>query len=110
MLQALRRLARDLNKPKARWKQVQIERKIRRWLSPSFLRELVRYQLEEWADGWYLVFDFDSAAVPQLLHHRLGRTVLLTKRMDWSAEQVVAGSAGQQAIERVFRGLRMETG
>jgi len=26
--------------------------------------------------------------------------------MDWSAEQVVAGYAGQQAIERVFRGLK----
>ena len=106
VLQALRRLARDLNKPKARWKQAQIERKIGRWLSPPFLRELVRYQLEERADGWHLQFDFDSAALPQLLHRRLGRTVLLTNRMDWSAEQVVAGYAGQQAIERVFRGLK----
>ena len=106
VLQALRRLARDLNKPKARWKQAQIERKIGRWLSPPFLRELVRYQLEEGADGWHLQFDFDSAALPQLLHRRLGRTVLLTNRMDWSAEQVVAGYAGQQAIERVFRGLK----
>ena len=106
VLQALRRLARDLNKPKARWKQAQIERKIGRWLSPPFLRELVRYQLEEGADGWHLQFDFDSAALPQLLHRRLGRTVLLTNRMDWSAEQVVAGYSGQQAIERVFRGLK----
>ena len=106
VLQALRRLARDLNKPKARWKQAQIVRKIERWLSPPFLRELIRYQLEEQPDGWHLQFDFDSAALPQLLQHRLGRTVLLTNRMDWSAEQVVAGYAGQQAIERVFRGLK----
>ncbi|HEX8801067.1 MAG TPA: IS1634 family transposase [Terriglobales bacterium] len=106
VLQALRRLARDLNKPKARWKQVQIERKIGRWLSTPFLRELIRHQLEEGADGWHLQFDFDSAALPQLLHRRLGRTVLLTNRMDWSAEQVVAGYAGQQALERVFRGLK----
>ena len=105
-LQALRRLARDLRKPKTHWKQAQIERKITRWLSPPFLRELVRYQLEERADGWHLQFDFDSAALPQLLQCRLGRTVLLTNRMDWSAEQVVAGYGGQQAIERVFRGLK----
>ncbi len=37
---------------------------------------------------------------------RLGRTVLLTNRMDWTAEQVVAGYSGQQQIERVFRGLK----
>jgi transposase len=106
VLQSLRRLAMELNKPKARWKQEQIERKIRRWLSAPFLAELVRYQLQEQDGGWRLQFDFDSAALPQLLNQRLGRTVLLTNRMDWSAEQIVAGYGGQQSIERVFRGLK----
>ncbi|HYL15748.1 MAG TPA: IS1634 family transposase [Terriglobales bacterium] len=106
VLQSLRRLAKELNKPKARWKQQQIVRKIERWLSAPFLAELIRYQLEEQADGWHLQFDFDSAAFSQLLTQRLGRTVLLTNHLDWSAEQVVAGYAGQQSIERVFRGLK----
>src|SRR6202046_3818047 len=106
VLQSLRRLAMERNKPKARWKQEQIERKIQRWLSAPFLAELIRYQLQEQDGGWHLQFDFDSAALPQLLNQRLGRTVLLTNRMDWSAEQVVAGYGGQQSIERVFRGLK----
>jgi transposase len=107
VLQSLRRLAKELNKPKAHWKQDQIVRKIRRWLSVSpFLADLIRYQLEEHAGGWRLQFDFDSVALPQLLNQRLGRTILLTNRMDWSAEQVVAGYSGQQQIERVFRGLK----
>ena len=106
VLQSLRRLAKELNKPKARWKQDQIARKIRRWLSAPFLTELIRYQLEEHDRGWHLQFDFNSAALPQLLNQRLGRTVLLTNRMDWNAEQVVAGYSGQQQIERVFRGLK----
>ena len=106
VLQSLRRLAMELKKPKARWKQEQIERKIRRWLSGPFLPELIRYQLQEQDGRWQLQFDFDSAALPQLLSQRLGRTVLLTNRMDWSAEQVVAGYGGQQSIERVFRGLK----
>jgi transposase len=106
VLQSLRRLAMELKKPKAHWKQEQIERKIRRWLSGPFLPELIRYQLQEQDGRWQLQFDFDSAALPQLLSQRLGRTVLLTNRMDWSAEQVVAGYGGQQSIERVFRGLK----
>jgi len=106
VLQSLRRFAKELNKPKARWKPEQIERKIRRWLSAPFLAELIRYQLQEHDAGWHLQFDFDSAALPQLLNQRLGRTVLLTNRMDWSAEQIVAGYSGQQQIERVFRGLK----
>ena len=51
-------------------------------------------------------FDFDNAAFQRLLAHRLGRTVLLTNRLDWTAEQVVAGYSGQQQIEQVFRGLK----
>jgi transposase len=106
VLQSLRRLRKELNQPRARWKRPQIVRKIERWLSAPFLAQLIRYQLEEQADGWHLQFDFDTAAFSQLLEQRLGRTVLLTNRMDWSAEQVAAGYGGQQAIERVFRGLK----
>lgn len=106
VLQSLRRLAKELNKPRAHWKQPQIVRKIERWLSALFLAELIRYQLEEHAEGWHLQFHFDSAAFSQLLNQRLGRTVLLTNHLDWSAEQVVAGYTGQQSIERVFRGLK----
>jgi transposase len=106
VLQSLRRLTRELNKPKVHWKQEQIERKIRRWLLAPFLGELIRYELQQRDGQWHLQFDFDTAAFSQLLEQRLGRTVLLTNRLDWSAEQVVAGYAGQQSIERVFRGLK----
>ena len=75
VLQSLRHLAKELNKPRARWKQPQVVRKIERWLSAPFLAELIRYQLEERAEGWHLQFDFDSAAFSQLLQQRLGRTV-----------------------------------
>src|SRR5712692_10561447 len=37
---------------------------------------------------------------------RLGRTILLTNRLDWTADQVIAGYDGQQHIEQVFRGLK----
>jgi len=106
VLQALRRLAKQLNQPRARWKREQILGKIQRWLSAPFLAELIRYQLEEHHGQWRLQFDFDAAAFQQLLEQRLGRTVLLTSRMDWTAEQVVSAYAGQQQIERVFRGLK----
>ena len=106
VLQALRRLALDLNKPHARWKENQIRSKIKRWLSGQFLEELIRYQLESHEGQWRLQFDFDTVAWQRLIEHRLGRTVLLTNRMDWTAEQVALGYSGQQDIERVFRGLK----
>jgi transposase len=106
VLQSLRRFSKELNKPRARWTEEQILRKIQKWLSGQFLAELIRYQLEYRDGQWRLQFDLDSAAFTKLIDHRLGRTVLLTNRMGWTAEQVVAGYVGQQQVERVFRGLK----
>ena len=105
-MQSLRRLSAELSKPGARFTEQKLRNKITRWLSAQFVSELVRYQLEPREDHWQLQFDFDHNALQRLLAHRLGRTVLLTNRLDWTAEQVVAGYCGQQQIEQVFRGLK----
>jgi len=105
-LPAMRRLSMELAKPGARFTEAGIRNKIARWLSGAFVSELVRYELVEREGRWHLQFDVDPAAFERLLAHRLGRTTLLTNRLDWTAEQVVAGYSGQQQIERVFRGLK----
>src|SRR6266699_1751999 len=106
VLQSLRRFSMELNKPQARWKEDQIRNKVQRWLSGQFLEDLIRYQIDSRDGKWRLQFDFDTAAWQKLVDHRLGRTVLLTNRMDWTAEQVAMGYSGQQEIESVFRGLK----
>jgi transposase len=105
-LQAFRRLSVDLGKPKARFTEEQLRRKIDRWLAVPFLAELLHYTLESRQGHWHLQFTFNHAALLQLMAHRLGRTILLTNRTQWTAEQVIAGYDGQQQIERVFRGLK----
>jgi transposase len=107
VLQSLRRLSMDLAKPGSRLKETQIRNKIQRWLSSSqFLGDLISWKLHAENEHWHLQFDFNHAAFQKLLTHRLGRTVLLTNRMDWTAEQVVNGYSGQQQVEQVFRGLK----
>lgn len=75
-------------------------------MANQVLADLVRYELTSQQDGWQLQFDVDTEALNQLIAHRLGRTVLLTNRLKWTAEQVVAGYSGQQQIEKIFRGLK----
>jgi transposase len=102
----LRRLATELSKPQARFSESGIRHKIGGWLSDPFLREVVRYELAQRGNRWHLSFQADHPALEQLWSRRLGRTVLLTNRLDWTAEQVLAGYSGQQQVERVFRGLK----
>jgi len=105
-LQNLRRLAVELAKPPARFTETGIRNKIQRWLSDPFVAELIHYQLEKRDDHFQVQFDFDGSGLQRLLANRLGRTVLLTNRLNWTAEEVVAGYSGQQQIEKVFRGLK----
>ena len=105
-LQSLRRLAVQLAKPKARYTEKGIRNRIAHWLAAAFVSELVSYELERRDGSWQLTFDVDNAALQRLLGERLGRTILLSNRLDWSAAQVVAAYSGQQHIERVLRGLQ----
>src|ERR1700686_5178261 len=104
--QKLRRLATELSRPQARFTEQGIRNKIHRWLADPFVREVLHYGLEQRENRWHLTFEVDNQALLHLWSQRLGRTVLLTNRVDWTAEQVVAGYSGQQQIERVFRGLK----
>jgi hypothetical protein len=101
----LRRLVSELSKPKAHFTQPGIRNKIQRWLSDPFVAEVLHYQLEQREGHWHLTFGVNHTALTRLRSEPLGRTTLLTNRMDWTAEQVVAGYSGQQQMERVFRRL-----
>jgi len=105
--QSLRRFSMELAQPDCKLKEAQIRNKITRWLSAAqFLDELIRYELKSEGGQWKLQFDVDSSAFNRLMTQRLGRTVLMTNRMDWTEEQVVEGYGGQQQVEKVFRGLK----
>ena len=106
--QSLRRLSQELRKPNCRLEETATRRKLARWLgSAQFLDEIIRYELKRDSSGpWNLQFDVDTAALHRLMTERLGRTMLMTNRMNWTAEQVVGGYGGQQQVEKIFRGLK----
>jgi transposase len=105
--QALRRLSIELLQPGCSLKEIHVRTKIKRWLAAAqFLEELISYELKYEGVRWRLQFDVDAAAFNLLMTRRLGRTVLVTNRMDWTADQVVAAYGGQQQVEKVFRGLK----
>jgi len=106
VMQSIRRLASEIAKPESRFTEEGIQRRLRRWLATPYLSEILTCELKADGKSWDLRMAFDHAALPRLLEHRLGRTTLLTNRLDWTAEQVVDGYLGQQRIEGVFRGLK----
>ena len=105
VLQQLRRLARDLRTPGCRLTEAQVRARVDRWLAPAFLDEIVRWDWRGETGQDRIQFDVDQRGLHQILAARLGRTVLVTNRREWSAEHVVAAYGGQPHVEQVFRGL-----
>jgi hypothetical protein len=87
----LRRLTTELSEPRACFTESGIRHKIERWLAGSFVHEVLHYSREQRNNRGLVTFHSDDGALKPLWWQRLDRTVLLTNRLDWSAEQVVAG-------------------
>src|SRR5450631_51425 len=106
VMQYLRRLSQELGKPQARFTESGIRSKIAKWVADPYVREVLRYQLEQKEGRWYLQFELDHKALQLLMTQRLGRTLLFTNRTDWPDGQVISAYSDQQKIEQVFRGLK----
>ena len=102
----LKALARQLRKPGCRRKEPSIRKRLQAIRSPQYLAQVLSCDLQPQGQGWRLDWKTDSDALMRLHSERFGRTVLLTSRMDWTAQRVLDAYAGQERIERVFRGLK----
>jgi transposase len=105
-MQSMRKLARELLRPGASYAESGLRHRITRWLAPQFVGALINCQLEQRDGHWHLQFDFDRQALERLMAQRLGRTVPISNRFDWTAEQPITADSGQRHIEQVFRGLQ----
>ena len=104
--QRLRWPAHAVAKPQARYSERGLQRRLRDCLAADFAAQLLSCELTRDATGWRIDFQLDQGGLQRLLAQRFGRTVLLTKRRDWTAAQVVQAYSGQQHVGRVFRGLK----
>lgn len=103
--QYLRHFARQLNNANTRVSEEKAHNRIRGWLAEEYVSELVHYQLHKRDGKLHLEYEVDERRLQWLLNHRLGRTFLLTNRLDWTTEELVESFSAQEMVDDVFRGL-----
>ena len=103
--QYLRHFARQLKNANTLVSEEKAHNRIRGWLAEEYISELVHYQLHEREGKLQLEYEVDERRLQWLLHHRLGRTFLLTNRLDWTTEELVDSFSAQEMVDDVFRGL-----
>lgn len=103
----------DLEKTLAKWREGklrgkrptvrQVEASVRATLSAQFMTELFEITLTE---GPTLRYAVDHAALDQLTHQRLGRTLLLAVKTEGDAAHIIGAYRSLTQIEEVFKNMK----
>lgn len=83
-----------------------VRARLREILAAQFMEDLFRVEVEKRGELPAISWRFDHAAFQDLCAHRLGRTVLLTSRLDWPDVEVVRAYRGLSAVEEAFRDMK----
>jgi transposase len=87
-----------------------VKRRVAQALSREHMADLFQVQVENEARAPILRFTESATALKHLHDHVLGRTLLVTDRSDWSAEQIVLASRVQSHNESLFRDIKNPAG
>ena len=106
----------DLEKSLSKWRQGKtrgkrptvrgVQRSVRNILSPQFMKDLLQTGVEEERALPRLRYQVDHNALDKLTNERLGRTVLVTDHLDWSAKDVIGAYRSLTAIEDAFKNMK----
>ncbi len=83
-----------------------VRAKVKEILAPQFMADLFRAEVGESQGLPTLTWRLDHAALRALAEERLGRTLLITDRVDWSAREVIGAYRSLSSIEETFRSMK----
>jgi transposase len=106
----------DLERSLARWRRGKargkkptvrgVTSRAKAILSAQFMKELIGFSVHEEKGLPRLRYRVNHDVLDQLTSQRLGRTVLVTDHVDWTAQQVVETYRSLTRIEEAFRNMK----
>ena len=83
-------------------------RRIREILSPQFMKQLIKIEIvpDESSGYFHLQYNVDHMELQRLNDERLGKTVIVTDHLDWSAGETVGFYRSLSSIEAAFKNMK----
>jgi len=75
-------------------------------LAPQFMKDIFKVKVEAEKGLPVLSYEVNHNALERLSNERLGRTVLVTDRMDWNAKQTIETYRSLSQIEEAFKNMK----
>jgi transposase len=84
-----------------------VSHKCRAFLRRQYLKDVIRVTIADDPQGHLqLTYDLDTTALNRLAESRLGKTILISNRAEWSDERIIAAYRSQFLIEAVFKEMK----
>jgi transposase len=83
-----------------------VKKRIKEILSTSHLKKIFAVSLDETAETPLIQYSVDQEALNSLCASRLGRTLMITNRQEWTAHEAISHYRELESIEEAFKHLK----
>ena len=94
---------------KARGKQptiASVRKAVGEILTPQFMKDLIQTEINDENGLPRLKYSVNHTALHNLTQHRLGRTMLVSNQLNWTAHHVIEAYRSLTAVEQTFKNMK----
>jgi len=88
------------------YSQVNIKRKIKTILSYPRAEEVMDVKIIKLDNKYRLEYGINQKKLNNMMENELGRTLILSTRLEWNSDEIISNYRSQQGIENVFRHMK----
>lgn len=106
----------DLNADIAKWKSrpnykqrptiESVKKRVKAIAANKYVGELIKLDIEENNGLPFVKYTTDPSVFEQLVTKELGKTMIISTRLDWSEEQIISAYRGLNTIESAFKHMK----
>jgi transposase len=87
-----------------------VQKQCRTALGRQHLEEVIHVTVDEGPEGLpQVTYELDAAALQRIAETRLGKTILISNRKEWSDDRIIEAYRSQYLIEAVFKEMKNRT-
>jgi transposase len=86
--------------------KINIKKRIDNIMSSTRVREAIDVNIKKANGKWHLEYRINQSKLDELMKTDLGRTLIITSRLDWNEQEIISAYRSQQGIENVFRHMK----
>jgi len=83
-----------------------VRKAVRQILAPQFMKDLIQTEINDENGLPRLIYSVNHSALHNLTQHRLGRTMLVSNRLDWTAKNLIETYRSLTAVEETFKNMK----